>query len=615
MKDANVKNRKKIPVPLIVAAVAAALAAVTAGAYLGLCRWVQTNGRLLPGVTAVDDSGAVVADLGGMTREDAVAQMTRTIGQKLQDRSLTVRYGDGKSATLSGELLAYSPDAAVASGMDVKANTPFWKLGALWLGMAKAPTALPASPVGYSEEGAAEANDLAEKIAKEVYTAPVEFTYQVDDENVTVVKGTDGREAVTDSLADDVLAALTDGKTELSVETRSIPCQEITAQALNDLIYVEPQAPTQDESGKMIPAVIGVSIDIASAQEALDAIGPGESCAIPLVHTPPAINGGGGGTEENPYAEGIYYNDLLASITTNLDGVATRSYNVGLSAKSCNGTIIAPGATFSYLNTIGSPSTSNGYQMSTGYQGGRVVDMVGGGVCQASSSLYYCAVYANLEIVTRAAHAFIPGYVPSGLDATVYYPSLDFKFKNNTGYPIKVVAYTSGGAWGSLTVRLYGTNPDGHYVKTERYTTSTTAWTTVYKPDSSIPRGTTKVDSTPCTGYEVDVYRLVYSANGTLLSRTYENHSKYAKRDKVILYNPLDSGPWGAGGAPVPTEPPATQPPVTEPPVTEPPVTEPPVTEPPVTQPPVTQEPQPAPEPSAEPAPEPPAEPAPETAA
>ncbi len=562
-------EKKKIPAALIAVIVVIALAAVAAGAYLGLCRWVQTNGRLLPGVTAVDDSGAVVADLGGMDQADAAAQVAHAMDKKLQTQSLTVRYGESKSATLSGTLLAYSPDAAVASGMDAKAGVPFWKLGALWLGMVKEPTALTLTTNAYSQAGETETRELASRIDQEVYTAPIDNSVELDEaeENVIVVKGTDGQEAVTDNLVNDVLDALTGGRTELTVETRPVPCGEITAEMVNDLIYVEPQAPTKDENGNMVPAVLGVSIDTEAAQAALDAIGPGESCTIPLVHTPPEIETGEPGTAENPYAEGIYYNDLLAGITTNLDGVATRSYNVGLSAKSCNGKIIAPGETFSYLNTIGSPSAENGYKMSTGYQGGKVVDMVGGGVCQASSSLYYCAVYANLEIVTRAAHAFIPGYVPSGLDATVYYPSLDFKFKNNTGYPIKVVAYTTGGAWGTLTVRLYGTNPDGHYVKTERYTTATHSPTTVYKPDTTIPRGTTKVDSTPCTGYEVDVYRLVYSANGALLSRTFENHSRYAKRDKVILYNPADSGPWGEGGVVTPTDPPVTEPPATEPPV------------------------------------------------
>ncbi len=105
-------------------------------------------------------------------------------------------------------------------------------------------------------------------------------------------------------------------------------------------------------------------------------------------------------------------------------------------------------------------------------------------------------------------------------------------------------------------------------MKTERYTLSSTPWTTVYEPDETIERGTTKVDVTPYTGYEVDVYRCVYDANDNLISRTYENHSRYAKRDKKILYNPADEGPWGSavdpGGQPS-VEPAPEVPPTIEP--------------------------------------------------
>ncbi|HCO62318.1 MAG TPA: hypothetical protein DIT49_02510, partial [Clostridiales bacterium] len=261
----------------------------------------------------------------------------------------------------------------------------------------------------------------------------------------------------------------------------------------------------------------------AAAQELLDQTAPGESCKIPLIQTQPDFSG----------VSGQLYQDLLSSVVTPLDGVATRGHNVALAASSCNGKVIMPGQVFSYLGAIGNPSVANGYQTSTGYANGETVDMVGGGICQVSSSIYYCTVYANLEIVYRANHAFVVGYVPNGLDATVYYPSLDYKFRNNTGFPIKIVSYVSGGR---LTVQFYGTKTDGSYVKTERNTLDTVPWETVYQPDSSIPRGTTKVKTTPYTGYTVEVYRLVYNADGSLRSRTFENKSRYSKRDKVILF-------------------------------------------------------------------------------
>ena len=582
--------KKKIPVGLIAGLMAAALVAAAVGGYFGLCAWVRDNDQLLPGAVAVDDRGDTVADLGKLTREEALAVVTGEMDQRLDSRKLTLLYGEGKRAELSGELMACAPEAAVDVGFTAKEGQPFWKLGALWLGVAKEPTSLSLSAAAFTPEGEAEAKRVIQSIADELYLEPVDFTYELGDEDVTVTPGTDGQRLDAEALLEAVEEALAQGQTELTVEPEVIPGAELSGKVLHELVYVEPKAAGMDEDGKLTPAVIGLSVNAEEAQSLLDAAEPGQPVTIPLEFTPPGTSGD----------ESLYYKDLLASVTTNLDGVANRSFNVNRAAEFCNGKVLQPGEEFSYIGTIGDPSTANGYRTSTGYQNGETVPMDGGGVCQVSSSLYYCAVYANLEIVRRACHAFATGYIPNGLDATIYYPSLDFKFRNNTGFPIKIVAYTEGGAWGKLTVQFYGSNPDGIKVETQRYALSSTPWTTVFEPDETVERGTTKVKTTPYTGYVVDVYRCVYDADGNLISRTFENHSTYAKRDKVILYHPADAAYWGLpvdpGVVTTPEVPPVTEPPVTEPPVTEPPVTEPPVIEPPVT---------PAPEPTPEPEPTP----------
>ena len=463
-----------------------------------------------------------------------------------------------QKAELSGELMDCSPEAAVDVGFTAKENTPFWKLGALWLGMTQEPSQMSLSAAAFTEEGEAEAKKVIQSIAQELKVDPVDFTYEVGEESVEVTPGFDGQELDVEALFAQVLAALADGETQLTAQAQPLPGAELTGESLNELVYVEPKAPGLDENGKLAPAVIGLSVNPEEAQAILDGAVPGQPCTIPLEFTPPGTTGD----------EKLYYKDLLSEVTTWMDGVANRSFNVNRAAEFCNGKVIQPGEVFSYIDTIGDPSARNGYKTSTGYQNGETVAMDGGGVCQVSSSLYYCAVYSNLEIVKRACHAFSTGYIANGLDATIFYPSLDFKFRNNTGFPIKIVAYTEGNAWGKLTVQFYGSNPEGIYVKTERYTLSSTPWTTVYQPDETIPVGTTKVDVTPYTGYEVDVYRCVYDANDNLISRTYENHSRYAKRDKKILYNPADEGPWGSavdpGGQPS-VEPTPEVPPTIEP--------------------------------------------------
>ena len=543
------KQKRKLPAPALAGIIAGVALVVLVGAYWGLCKWVQDNGRLLPGSQARDSAGTVVLDLGGVAEQDAVARMAEYMEQNQNEQTITLRYGDGERAQLSGQLLASDPQASVEHGMGVKADQPFLKLGLLWLGLGGEQVSLPLAASDFTPEGERQAKQLIGQIAQELYVAPVDFTYELGTNELTLQMGVDGERVDEQALLEQVLEALASGQSELQVETVAAPAKELSGQILAGLVNVEPQASTLQADGTITPTVVGVRIDAQQAQEILDGIGPGESCAIPVTYEQPDLSG----------AEQYLYQDLLSTTTNYLDGVYARSYNVALAASSCNGVVIMPGEVFSYLDTIGSPSQANGYQVSTGYAGGETVDMVGGGICQVSSSLYYCSVYANLEIVNRACHAFIVGYLPNGLDATVYYPTLDYQFRNNTDYPIKIVAGVSGN---QLTVSFYGTKTDDTYVQTQRYTLSTTPWQTVYEPDSSVPQGTTKVKTTPYTGCEVNVYRCVYDGQGNLISRTFENYSKYAKRDRVILFNPADAASLGLTpeGNPLPAGPAIEQP-------------------------------------------------------
>lgn len=530
----HVRSKKKLTPPIIAGIVAGAAVLVLAGAYCGLCAWVSGNGRLLPGTIAQNNTQTVTLDLGGLTQDAAVEYMTSSIKEHLDTLELTLNYGEDQKVTISGSLLDVDPQAAVEYGMEEKKSRSFFSLGLAWLGAGSDPDPLSLSSSSFTPGGEKQVKEYIDQIAEAMHKDPVDFTYKLGDNSLKVTMGTDGAEVDKDALLEQISNALATGETSLTVESKPIPCAELTGEILSELVYQEPKAPTQDANGNLTPMVMGCSIDPEEAQGIIEQTKPGETCSIPVTITQPDLS----------QAASLLYQDLLSSNTSYLDGVASRSYNVALAASSCNGKILMPGETFSYLGTIGDPSQANGYKSSTGYQNGQTVTMDGGGVCQVSSAIYYCAVYANLDIVHRANHAFTVRYVPDGLDATVYYPSLDFKFRNNTDFPIKLVSYVSGG---KLTVQIYGTNPSGTYVKTERYTRSTTEYTTVYEADSSIPRGTTKVKTTPYTGKVVDVYCCVYDANGKLLSRTFENTSRYSKRDKVILYNPADSGPWGEG--------------------------------------------------------------------
>jgi len=275
---------------------------------------------------------------------------------------------------------------------------------------------------------------------------------------------------------------------------------------------------------------VGIDFDPVQAQERFDVMNEGDTVHIPLAVTTPDMT--------QSKLRGLLFADVLGECSTNIGGTEYRLNNVQVAAKAMDGTILMPGEVFSYNNTLGARTTVNGYLPAPAYIGGKTVDDVGGGICQNSSTLYMAVLRANLEIVERKNHMYTVGYVPDGLDATVAYNAIDFRFRNSTDYPIRVEAKVSGR---TMLVKLHGTDTEHVTVKMETKTLSTTPYTVTYKPDSSVAVGKTVVDTTAYTGRKVQVFRCVYDSRGNLISRTQESMNNYRHRDKVILYNPDDA--------------------------------------------------------------------------
>lgn len=144
----------------------------------------------------------------------------------------------------------------------------------------------------------------------------------------------------------------------------------------------------------------------------------------------------------------------LASHSTVSYNTAAANSNMKKSLAMCNGSVIAPGATWSFNACTGdSNRKSAGWLPSDVYIGGKVATGVGGGICQTSTTIYNAALKANLGIAERHAHAWPAGYATRGFDATVDYPNLDLKLKNNTPYPVYLECYMSGT---TLYTNIYG---------------------------------------------------------------------------------------------------------------------------------------------------------------
>lgn len=207
-----------------------------------------------------------------------------------------------------------------------------------------------------------------------------------------------------------------------------------------------------------------------------------------------------------------------------------------LTAERITGYILNAGDTMKYGPLVMPFTAENGYSPAPGYLNGKTVDMIGGGACQASSTLYAAVLYANLEIVQRVNHGYASDYIGLGLDATVASGGPEFEFRNNTLYPIKVQAdFFTKDKKDYIKITLLGTKTDDHYVKIVTELISTTPYEEELVETDTLAPGEQKVEQTPYTGYVVKTYRNVYAGDGTLLSSTYEATSRYKSRNRIIL--------------------------------------------------------------------------------
>jgi Uncharacterized vancomycin resistance protein len=225
--------------------------------------------------------------------------------------------------------------------------------------------------------------------------------------------------------------------------------------------------------------------------------------------------------------------DLLGGFsTTYATSTVSRANNLANAARLINGTVIYPGEVFSTGDTIQPITQENGYSMAKAYQNGKVIDSVGGGVCQVATTLYNAVLKSELEVVERSNHSMIVGYVKPAMDAAIAGDYKDLKFKNNTEIPVYIEAYTVGR---TITFRIYG-----------KETRDTLNRKVVYVSDVNqvIQPGKEKVTKDPTkpltyrevtqeahVGYRATLWKVVYE-NGAEVSRDKVNYSSYAAQQR-----------------------------------------------------------------------------------
>ena len=226
----------------------------------------------------------------------------------------------------------------------------------------------------------------------------------------------------------------------------------------------------------------------------------------------------------------------ISSFTTDTTSSANRNTNIRLSAEAITNRTVLPGETFSFNQATGQRTAEKGYKPAAAIAGGETFDEIGGGVCQTSSTLFNAVARANLTITERDPHAWPSNYVEKGEDATVNWPNLDFKFKNNTDWPVFIVAWYKDR---KVTVEIYGKLlEDGMTIDLVSETTyvkeppSETLY--VYNPE--LPMGKEEVTVKARTGYTVETYKVWYQ-NGREVKREKLHTSHYKMYQKTVEYN------------------------------------------------------------------------------
>ena len=353
-------------------------------------------------------------------------------------------------------------------------------------------------------------------------------SYSIEEDKLIITRGKEGVVINTDELLSDVKDVLNDINVkdvtlEIPVETKTP--EDIDIDKIHSEVYKEVKdAYYTKDPFTVYPEVEGVDFDVEKAKEIISAEVKDEY-VIDLIITKPKVTIDQIGTEAFP--------DQLSTFTTRYDASdRDRTTNLVLACQKINGKVVMPGATFSYNEALGPRTASAGYKNAKIYSSGEVIDGIGGGICQISSTLYNSALMSDMEIVSRRNHQFVTSYVGAGRDATVVYGSTDFKFKNTRTYPVKIVASAKSGI---ATVSIYGIKEaDREYTYSfSTKTISTIPYTTKYVEDSSLAPGKEVVKQKGANGLVTQTY-MTKMLNGKVISTKLLSKDTYSAMQRII---------------------------------------------------------------------------------
>lgn len=392
-------------------------------------------------------------NVSGLTKQEAIAKVNNELEKYMED-SLVLVHNEYRTEISLEQLEAnFDVESAVNAAYSVGKTKNIFKDGVKILDTMFSNINI--DPVLNINE-----NVLRERISGITAELPdtiIQSSYYIDGNNLVITKGKKGyvvSESKMFNICRNEIQKLSFIGKEINIEVEEQQPQEIDLNKIHEELYKEPvNAYYTTDPYTVHPSENGVDFKI-SMEEAENLLQQDqEEYVIPLKVTVPEVTTKMIGTEAFP--------DLISEFSTKYSqSQKDRTTNLKLAAEKINGTVLMPGEVFSYNTVVGKRTIDAGYKEAKIYVNGEVVDGLGGGICQVSSTLYNAVLYANLEIVERRNHQFVPSYAGAGLDATVVYGSIDFQFKNTRNYPIKIQCSVDRGI---CNFQIYGIKEETEY--------------------------------------------------------------------------------------------------------------------------------------------------------
>lgn len=435
----DLKTLKKV---LITAGIAVAVLAVSSGITLAVI------GSSIPKDLVADNVYIEDLNVSGLSYDDLLKSIKATY--LLKDRQISITC-QGKTMAMNGRDIgiAANPEETAQKAFAVAKSDSSVKNAFAALGLKFKPTVI----VPSASVDDALLDEKLNEFGLQVYGELKQPSVRIETNTAVITPGTTGYNNDPEYARGEVKWHIQYESFEnIPVTLEAAKPSDLTVEELDAAVYKDPvNASYLIENNKVTitPSEPGRYLNKDEALPLLETVAEGgPEVSIPYYVSQPEVL-------ESTLNDKLF-DSTLASFSTYYGSSASgRKQNVAIAAGKLNGVVIAPGATFSFNDTVGKRSVANGFQPAPEYNNGESVVGIGGGTCQVSTTLFNSVLLADLDIVSRSNHSLAVHYVPAGRDATVADYGPDFKFRNNTGYPIKLVTSANGA---NLSISVVGTS-------------------------------------------------------------------------------------------------------------------------------------------------------------